>query len=1165
MNEASQENYPNFRHPITPALIRYQLGQALAGQQRWEEAIAHYRKALELEPNLNQAQQALEQALAQKETPSEKTVNVPSATENDTNSPAQRTQRSYRQQVQQYAQKGQWEQAAQQLQELIKLEPSLEAYRDLGEIQAKQQKWEQAIEAYQNAIALQPDHQWVCQRLATLLEAQQQWEQLEQVCRHAIQFHPKQATFHHLLGDALSKSGSNQEEAVTAYQQAIALDPEFSWSHNNLGDALMKLARWQEAAEAYRSAIALKDDFPWSHYNLAKATSNLGNQEEAIVAYREAKHLQPDLPDIDQHLAHALFQRGKQEDLEQALQLYQELLAENHDDAELNEQQANILFELQRWEEATQAYRSAIALNDNLPWSYYNLGKATSKLGNLEEAIIAYRRAKQLQPDLPDINQHLADAISQQQQQNQTQAWELYQQAINDNPDYLPNYYKAREIKPHDPTLNAQLADALAKQGREEEAIVFQEIASRSTQNKSPVNSSFYKQTLCQYYQATLDNFLLSQKKLNFYFSNSPQISVILVLYNRAELTFQCLQSLAADTTLVSEYPIELIIVDNASSDQTSELLNCLEGIKLIQNEENLNFVAAVNQAYQIATGEYLLLLNNDAQVLPGSIASAVNTIQNGANIGAVGGKVVLLDGTLQEAGSIVWNDGSCLGYGRGESPKAPAYMFQRDVDYCSGVFLLTKRTLFEQMGGFDSDYKPAYYEETDYCLRLWERGERVVYDPDAVVFHFEFASSTSSEAAFALQKAHQDLFVQKHSDQLASHLNPSPSNILAARSAQRDLPRILFIEDRVPHAFLGSGYPRAQNILKSLVDLGYFVTFYPLTFPKEAWQSVYQDIPKQVEVIIDSGVAGLESFLQERAHYFQAILVSRPHNAEYLEPILTNYPDWFTDTKIIYDAEAIYALREAEQVRVTGKEISQQEIQTQLQQELNLAKKADAVIAVSELEKQHFIEQGISSPTYTLGHTLQAMPTETSFEKREGILFVGAIHDEYSPNADSMFWFVEQILPRIRSRLASHLKFTIAGFSDCQKIFDLQDNATQVLGKVEELKPLYEHAKIFVAPTRFAAGIPRKVHEAAAQGIPVVTTSLIAKQLGWQSGSELLVADAPENFAGECTRLYQDPVLWNQLRENALQRVKNDCSPENFRNQIKDIMQNTIAVNNIT
>src|SRR6185436_961374 len=193
------------------------------------------------------------------------------------------------------------------------------------------------------------------------------------------------------------------------------------------------------------------------------------------------------------------------------------------------------------------------------------------------------------------------------------------------------------------------------------------------------------------------------------------------------------------------------------------------------------------------------------------------------------------MEGTLQEAGSIVWRDGSCFGYGRGDDPLAPEYMFRRDVDYCSGAFLMTPRRVWEQLGGFDEAFKPAYYEEADYCMRLWERGLRVVYEPDAVIVHYEFGSSINSSNVMALQVEHQDILVRRHLDSLSKHSSSSDGDSLSSRTPNAS-DRILFLDDRVPHDWLGSGFPRARKIILSLLKLGFFVSVYPLSEANEPW-----------------------------------------------------------------------------------------------------------------------------------------------------------------------------------------------------------------------------------------------------------------------------------------------------------------------------------------
>lgn len=653
----------------------------------------------------------------------------------------------------------------------------------------------------------------------------------------------------------------------------------------------------------------------------------------------------------------------------------------------------------------------------------------------------------------------------------------------------------------------------------------------------------------------SLESFLLSTATIEFPVHEKPVTSIVLVLFNRAELTLQCLYSI-----LKSQCdPYEIIIVDNASTDATRELLKRVKGVRIIENETNLHYLRACNQAARHARGEFLLLLNNDAQIQGDSICAALKTLTSSADIGAVGGRIILPDGTLQEAGSIIWQDGSCLGYGRGESPFAPEFMFKRDVDYCSAVFLLTRRAQFLAQGGFDEAFAPAYYEETDYCVRLWKEGKRVVYDPGVSVLHYEFASSASKQTAIVLQQEHREIFIAKHRDWLAGQPFFSEKNLLEARTHRRGAKRILYLDDRVPHIHLGSGFPRSNRILKALVAMGAQVSCYSLNFPEEEWQSVYRDIPGEVEVILERGRAGLDKFLMERVGWYDVIYVSRPHNLAILKSLLDRNPQLSGHAKIVYDAEAIFSLRNIESLRLQGKIVSEQTQQKLIEEEVQLAQGCHSVISVSEREREEFVRGG-HKDVYVLGHTLAPMPTPNSFEARKDILFVGAIYEFDSPNADSVIWFSKKILPLIRKMLGENVKFLVAGNIAQGIRAQLETASVNVLGRVEDLTELYDNARLFVAPTRFSAGIPHKVHEAAARGLPVVATNLIGTQLNWRHEAELLLADSEHHFASACVRLYQDRGLWNTLRRNALERIESECSAEAFSTQLRTIIYGSRA-----
>ncbi len=651
-------------------------------------------------------------------------------------------------------------------------------------------------------------------------------------------------------------------------------------------------------------------------------------------------------------------------------------------------------------------------------------------------------------------------------------------------------------------------------------------------------------------YRVHLQSFLSSKAQLRLPSSNAPEISVILVLFNRAELTLACLRSLAEN----SSERLDIVVVDNASSDETPLLLNQLAGARIIRNSENRNFLLAVNQAAREARGNYLLLLNNDAQILPGTLQSAMRTLQSSPDIGAVGGRLILLDGTLQEAGNIMWRDGSCLGYGRGDNPFAPMYMFRRDVDYCSGAFLLTPRRIWEELGGFDEAFKPAYYEETDYCARLWERGLRVVYDPNSVLIHYEFGSSSSTESALALQRDHQRIFAARHQNLLSRHPEPDMNSILPGRMKDRGGKRVLFLDDQVPHNWLGSGFPRAQAILRTLVAQNCFVTFYPFSLMEEGWASVYADMPAEVEFMVGYGPPLLEPFLRNRPGYYDAIFVSRPHNMNILKPILDAHPEWFEHTDVIYDAEAIFVTREITLRQMSGNPLTPEEAEKLFHEEIALAAAADCVIAVSEPDRDEFRKHGVER-VQVVGHSLSVNPTSLNFIQRRGFLFVGAIHEECSPNGDSVIWFLEEVFPKIKSQLGENVPLTIAGVNKSARVRELAGESVRITGHVQDLTGLYDEARVFIAPTRYAAGIPHKVHEAAARGLPVVGTPLLASQLGWRDHDPFLIAGDAETFAKRCIELHEDEALWHGLREAALRRVEKECSKKTFEQGVKEVL----------
>jgi GT2 family glycosyltransferase len=255
---------------------------------------------------------------------------------------------------------------------------------------------------------------------------------------------------------------------------------------------------------------------------------------------------------------------------------------------------------------------------------------------------------------------------------------------------------------------------------------------------------------------------------LEFTYYRDPIVSVVIVTYNKAHYTLQCLRDLHINTST----PCEVIIVDNASSDETPVLLPRLRNITTLLNTENLFFSRACNQGARTARGKYLLFLNNDVFMNEDCVSWLTKTLESASDVGGAGAKLVWRDGRIQEAGSVIWPDGSAHGYGRGDDPSKPQYCYARDVDFCSAACLIVRRDAFEKLGGFDEAFTPAYYEDADLCIRLWNAGYRVVYQPLAIATHIEFGSS-SSETAKNLMEKHRAVFLEKHRNTLKNRPIP--------------------------------------------------------------------------------------------------------------------------------------------------------------------------------------------------------------------------------------------------------------------------------------------------------------------------------------------------------------------------------------------------------
>lgn len=266
--------------------------------------------------------------------------------------------------------------------------------------------------------------------------------------------------------------------------------------------------------------------------------------------------------------------------------------------------------------------------------------------------------------------------------------------------------------------------------------------------------------------------------------AESPTVSIIVLVMTDVSSLERCLRSLL--TALPTGVTSEILVVANGTPRAVLGDLRARADITLIESPVNLGFAGGCNLAVRYARGENLLFLNDDVTVSRGWLEGLSHAMDEDARVAVVGSKVLLRDGRLQEAGSVLWSDGSTSGVGRGDDPGNEAYQVRRDVDYVSFCSALVRRCAWDAAGGFDERYFPAYYEDVDLCLTLQASGWRVKYEPSSVVDHGEGGSASRDFRDF-ISRRNQGKFVLKWSRTLGS-FPPPPTEAERGKATEHAL-----------------------------------------------------------------------------------------------------------------------------------------------------------------------------------------------------------------------------------------------------------------------------------------------------------------------------------------------------------------------------------------
>jgi GT2 family glycosyltransferase len=605
-----------------------------------------------------------------------------------------------------------------------------------------------------------------------------------------------------------------------------------------------------------------------------------------------------------------------------------------------------------------------------------------------------------------------------------------------------------------------------------------------------------------------------------------PEVSVIIPVYGELDTTLRCLHSILERR---ERTPFEIVMADDASPDgsgaELAAALDGLPGIRVLRNETNLGFLRSCNRAAATAEGTHVLFLNNDTQVLGGWLDELMGTLDDIPEAGLVGSKLVYPDGRLQEAGGVVWSDGSAANYGRLDDPEAPAFNYLRDVDYVSGAAILIRADAWRAVGGFSEAFAPAYYEDTDLAMKLRAHGWRVLYQPLSLVVHEEGVSSGTdlSTGVKRHQVINRETFRSTWSETLADF---GRSGDLSRHTVDRRAKgRILFYDAEVPVPDRDSGSVTVFHYLRILARLGYRVTF--LADNVQRYGAYGQALQRfGIEVLCTPYIENAKTYVFAHGGDYDLIVLSRAPVGGRLVPGLKAA---FPTVPVVFDTVDLHhvrLMRKFEQSQVAADLAAALEMK---HLELAAIAAADSTLLVSE-EEAAIVRAEIGPFPHTVVPLIYTpYVRRNGFSQRRDVAFVGGFR--HTPNVDAAIFLAEEIWPRVRNEPGMEgARLHIVGSLMPPEVKALSSDDVLTVGFVQDLEAYFESIRVSVAPLRYGAGVKGKIGNSLRMGVPVVTTAVGAEGMHLRDGEHVLLSRNEQEFAANVARLYRDETLWDTL-----------------------------------
>ncbi|MBF9045970.1 glycosyltransferase [Rhodobacterales bacterium LSUCC0031] len=618
---------------------------------------------------------------------------------------------------------------------------------------------------------------------------------------------------------------------------------------------------------------------------------------------------------------------------------------------------------------------------------------------------------------------------------------------------------------------------------------------------------------------ATLDQTYETLKlaPIRFPAVKNPTVSVIMPAHNKVEVTYYGLCALLAahNTT-----PFEVILVDDASTDETAEIEKIVAGITVIRNTTAQRFIRACNAGVAAARGEFVVLLNNDTEPTVGWLDALCDAFARFDNVGLAGSKLLYPDGKLQEAGGIIWGSGNPWNYGNRANPWEPRFCYARQADYLSGAAMMTTKAIWDQIGGLSDYLEPMYFEDTDFAFKVREAGYTTWFVPSSIVYHFEgMTSGTDTATGFkSFQEVNRPKFKRRWARDYA-HFGREGQ----APDLEKDrgiIGRVLFIDYTTPREDRDAGSYAAHREMELVQSLGYKVTFLPQNLAHFGSQT--DDLQnKGIEVITAPFYLSVPEFLEHRAAEFDAVYITRYYVAQESIPHIRRFAP---NARILLNNADLHFLRELRAALSADDPSRMAAMRRVRDEELEMMRHADLVLSYNAVEHAVIAAHTEGAVRVMTCPWVVDIPAKIPpLIGRAGLSFLGSFN--HHPNAEGVCWFAANVMPRLSD---AHLSIYGAGMG--AEIKALASHCIDPVGYIDTVDDAYDRHRIFVAPLLSGAGIKGKVLGALAHGIPCVLSPVAAEGIGLRHGHDCMIAETPQDWAEAIARLSQDDALWSAM-----------------------------------